>query len=54
MELKEEIFEYLNNLRDSGITNMYGAGRYIQEDFGLDAKESRQYLLDWMESFNKK
>ena len=42
--------EYLNNLRDSGVTNMFGAAPYLQKEFGLDKKEARNILLTWMES----
>jgi len=47
----KEYFEYLTNLRDSGVTNMYGAAVYLQRDFGLSRQESRDILLKWMESF---
>ena len=42
--------EYLNNLRDSGVTNMFGAAPYLQEEFGLDKKEAKEILLTWMKS----
>jgi hypothetical protein len=47
----KEYFEYLTNLRDSGVTNMFGAAVYLQRDFGLSRQESRDILLKWMESF---
>jgi len=46
-----DYFEYLTNLRDSGVTNMFGAAVYLQRDFGLSRQESRDILLKWMESF---
>ena len=48
----KEYFDYLNELKDSGETNMFGAGFYLQEEFGLSRKESREVLLAWMKSFN--
>lgn len=48
-----EEFEYLNALRESGETNMFGAGRYLQNDFGLSKYEARDIVLAWMKSFNK-
>ena len=48
-----EEFEYLNRLRESGETNMFGAGRYLQNDFGLSKYEARDIVLAWMKSFNK-
>lgn len=46
-----EYFEYLDALRDSGVTNMFGAAPYLQEEFGLDRSEARAVLSDWMKSY---
>jgi len=51
--MRNEYFAYLNNLRDSGVTNMYGAGPYLQQAFGLTKYEARDILIQWMESFRK-
>jgi hypothetical protein len=48
-----EYFEYLDELRKSGETNMYGAAPYLQREFGLSRTEARNILLAWMESFSK-
>lgn len=47
----EEYFEYLNVLRESGVTNMFGAGPYLERKFGLSKKEAREVLTAWMKSF---
>ena len=44
-------FAYLNALRESGITNMFGAAPYLQDAFNLSRAEARDILLKWMESF---
>ena len=31
----DEMLEYLDDLRESGETNMFGAGPYVQREFGL-------------------
>jgi hypothetical protein len=49
---KEEIFKYLQDLRDSGAINMWGAGAYLEDEFGLTRREAKAALLDWFESFN--
>ena len=49
----DEHLEYLDELRDSGQTNMFGATPYIQDEFGLDANVSRKILKYWMETFGK-
>jgi hypothetical protein len=51
--LTKEYKDYLDNLRDSGETNMFGAGRYLEAEFGLDKREAREVLSKWMKSFAK-
>ena len=43
---------YLENLRRSGVCNMFGATPYIEEEFGVDKKEARTILMDWMNNYN--
>lgn len=43
---------YLEDLRRSGVTNMFGAAPYLQEEFGLDRKEAVSILSDWMSNYN--
>lgn len=50
---KKEYFDYLVELRDSGVTNMFGAAPYLQHAFNLDRYEARNILIEWMESFSK-
>jgi len=49
---EQEVLEFLNALRESGITNMFGASSYIEDEFGTDKKESRRLLSLWMTNFN--
>lgn len=51
--MKEIIFIFLNDLRESGKINMFGAGPVVQEVFGLDRYEARDIVLEWMKSFGK-
>jgi len=48
---KQEFFEYLETLRESGVTNMYGASTYLQEAFDLTRSQSRELLKEWMENY---
>lgn len=43
---------YLEQLRRSGETNMYGAAPYLEDEFGLDKHEARTILTDWMRNYN--
>jgi len=47
----EEHANYLLRLRDSGVVNMFGAGEYVQDEFGLSKRDARDYLTYWMQSF---
>jgi hypothetical protein len=47
---KQEYFRFLDSLRDSGVTNMFGAAPYLSEVFGLNRREAKDVLLEWMES----
>jgi hypothetical protein len=48
---EQEIFQYLDALRESGVTNMYGASPYLQDRFDLSKREAREFLMKWMEQF---
>jgi hypothetical protein len=52
-EQEQEVLEYLNDLRDSGDTNMYGASPYVESRFGIDRNESRKLVSLWMNNFNE-
>lgn len=48
----EEHLKYLDNLRESGATNMWGTVPYIQDEFpDLSKEEAKHILVDWMEGF---
>jgi len=52
--LAEEVFPYLDELRESGVTNMYGAHRYIMEDFSMDKAMAIKLVQAWMETLKEK
>lgn len=41
-------FLFLNALRESGVTNMFGASLYLQEEFDISRKEASAILVKWM------
>ena len=49
---KMEFFIWLNRLRESGETNMYGASPYLQCAFSLNKREASKILVEWMEWVN--
>ena len=44
-------FAYLDKLRDSGVTNMFGAGEYLEQEFDMDRNRAREVLQAWMDQF---
>ena len=51
--VEKEMFIYLDELRDSGVTNMFGAAPYLQREFDLEKREAREILAKWMQSMNE-
>jgi hypothetical protein len=49
----KDMHTFLDALRDSGVTNMFGASPYLQKEFGIDQKSAREVLANWMRSFNE-
>ena len=47
-KIREE-FIFLNRLRESGATNMFGAAPYLEEAFDLDRREAKAALMAWMQ-----
>lgn len=48
-----EAFEYLDELRESGDTNMFGARPYLQREFPRYSDDTaRSVLKAWMDSFD--
>ena len=50
----DEHLEYLNELRESGETNMFGAGEYLEDEFDLCNSDARIILKYWMDSFGER
>jgi hypothetical protein len=48
-----DYFDYLEDLRDSGVTNMFGAVPFLQEEFGLNQSDARFVLSSWIKSYGK-
>ena len=51
--VEDEHLEYLDELRESGITNMFGSAPYLQEAFDLDRHTARDIVAYWMGTFGK-
>lgn len=54
---KERVFNYLDDLRVSGVTNMFGAPAYVRHYFGakeVSQSEAINLVVEWMETFDKR
>ena len=50
----QEHKDFLDNLRESGVTNMFGAAPYVQDMFPeLSKSEAKSVLIHWMKTFGK-
>lgn len=45
-------FEFLDRLRKSGVTNMFGASLYLEEAFDLRRRTGAPILSAWMKTFS--
>ena len=53
-QYKNEVFLYLEKLKEDGLTNMFGAGSFIMADFEVSKSVAHKYLAEWMESYKGK
>lgn len=45
-------FKYLDNLRASGVTNMYGSPRYVEKRFKISWEKASEIVGMWMRTFD--
>jgi hypothetical protein len=53
-EVTEEMLVYLDELRESGKTNMFGARPYVASEFGLKMEVAGRVLSYWMKTFSER
>jgi hypothetical protein len=51
---QDEVNKFLDGLRESGDTNMFGAVPYLQKRFGFTRYEAYPHLIKWMETFGER
>ncbi len=49
----DEHLEYLDVLRKSGQTNMFGAAWHIQTEFDVSRYEARKIVVYWMRTYGQ-
>ena len=45
------VFNYMFELQTSGVTNMLGADRYVQREFGFPLRKAEGYLNEYLENY---
>ena len=53
-KFKQDVFEYLDDLRKSGVTNMLGATPYVACEFDIKHREASELLKEWMDTFEER
>lgn len=51
---EEDVFVFLDGVRESGVTNMFGASPYIREEFECTRYEANRLLAKWMKTFSER
>jgi hypothetical protein len=50
----DEMLEYLDELRESAVTNMFGAAPWVANAFDLELEDARRVLSYWMRTFGER
>ena len=48
-----DYFDLLTAIRDSGVMNMAGAPRYLQQEYGMSKQDARRTFILWVEHLQK-
>ena len=51
---QHEVNVFLDVVRSTGVTNMYGAGSYIEKHFKVSRYEAKDFLMVWMRTFSER
>ena len=54
MTLQDTVNVFLDELRESGDLNMFGAAPYVSEAFGVSKYEARDLVKNWMQTFDER
>ena len=52
--LQDKVNVFLDRLRESGVTNMFGSAPYVQNAFGVDRNEAKILVSNWMKTFGER
>ena len=49
----EELFRFLDTLRESGEINMFGAPKVMEQHLGLSSQEAKDVWVAWTETYKE-
>ena len=52
-DFTQEIFAFLESIRQSGKVNMFGAAPCLTEAYGMEQPVARKFLAKWMETYSR-
>lgn len=52
--VNDDHLNYLDDLRESGVTNMFGAGAYVKEHFNVSMADANKIVGWWMQTFESR
>lgn len=55
--LVDDVLKYLDELRESGVTNMWGVSAYVQKEYkmaGVTEQQSLDLTTFWMDTFSER
>ena len=52
-DFTQEIFAFLESIRQSGKVNMFGASSVLCEAYGFDTHVAHAFLAKWMETYSR-
>jgi hypothetical protein len=51
---EDEHLDYLDVLKKSGVTNMFGAAPYLEDEFDIEPEAAKEILAYWMRTFTER
>ena len=52
--ITNEHLKFLDDLRESGVVNMFGSSSYLEDTFDLTRREAGYILQQWMETYGQR
>jgi len=50
----DEHLDYLDELQESAVTNMYGSASYLEAEFKMKRNHAKETVLYWMHSYDER